>query len=563
MLLPYFWNQLASSWKDISFKQNTGLQDKYHWEKFIKSGQLFDELKLSRQQMQVVQQQERCLLISGSPGGGKSITLLGRMFKVMAQEEHSVRILYTAFTPTLKEDALKRCQQSPIYRDLQSRHALSFHTFHYTATRILKNAGIMDIEPIDTRTAKLGKSDELQKRRVETFLENYIKTNEYKMLPREQQLYKTHFGGFLYEEFLWMKANGLIIEDLYIESERTGRDHNPRVTREQKKTIFSLFIAYQRYHRQKYSESYDQEDYALLLLNEIDRIPDELKYDYVFVDEFQDLQPMQLKCLYKLAKRGITLSGDTQQQIYRRSPVSFKELGITVDSRRRLKINYRSTKQIMKLALSLAFTDADKEREENQIFVREGPKPEIRYYSNKNTLISYLLREIRRLRSLNPDSTFAIIHRYDDNNWAIINCPIKASLAKEFEIIGVESYGNKFHYKSGRKPIFFTDPYSVKGLEFDHVFVLHFDKSHYPREDKIANLDNRAGDDQFSKSYNEDLDNILNSERKVLYVAISRARYSVVLLYTGENDLKISPFVRDFKLKDYDNFGFTKTKYSR
>lgn len=560
----YFWNQLAEAWNDKHYRRNEQLQDEYYWNQFIKNGTLLDGIQLDREQLAVVQMQERHLLISGSAGSGKSITLLGRMLRVMAVPRSS-RILYISFNPTLMQDANKRSFQSPIYRELKDKHTIYFNTYHFMVSNILKESRLMELEPLEMSMHRQDTINDLAQSRCKLFAEDYVNTPEYLRLPRDRKLYNTHFDGFLLEEFLWMKATGYITEELYLNCERSGRGINPRLTKEQRYTVFQMFIAYHRYREEKYGEHYDPEDYALLLLRHMEQLPDHLKYDHVFVDEVQDLQPMQLKSLVLLTKKSLTLSGDLKQRIYKRTPFSFKELGMEVEGRRtrRLKINYRSTKQIMKLARSIPFLDTENDREDDLNFVREGPKPEIRYYQTPDTLNRYLVKEIKAIRMMKEDATIAIIHRYDGDFWKTQTCRTRLALSREFDLIGVESYGRRFNYSQRRKPVFFTDAFAVKGLEFDYVFMLHFDSSHYPQKSKIDDLLVRSGNDMYSSNFIQDEDAIYNEERKILYVALSRAKEKVVLLYTGETEKKISQFVRLFHGPDYEAHGFSKSRYSK
>jgi len=563
-MLPDFWNQLANTWITKDAKENEKPQNHHSWNEFIKNGMLMDGIQLSKEQLAVVQTQEKHFLINGSAGSGKSITLLGKIFKVMTEPDPS-RILYVSFNPTLIQDAKKRCLQSPIFRKFKNVHKIHFQTYHFMVSNLLKKSGVIKVEQLDTSTHSLNKLDDLAQRRCKNFTDKFTETPEYERLSRDRKLYNTHFDGFMLEEFLWMKANGYITEELYLSCERAGRGINPRLTREQRHTIFRMFTAYHQYREETYGEHYDPEDYALLLLKHMDKLPNSLKYDHIFVDEVQDLQPMQLKSLALLMKNSLTLSGDLKQRIYKRTPFSFKDLGIDVEGKRtyKLKINFRSTKQIMKLARSIPFLDMENDREDDLDFVREGPKPEIRYYQHGDTLSRYLIKEINELRQLKKDCSIAIIHRYDGDLWKTQNCRIRLALQRQFGVIGVESYGKRFDYLQERKPIFFTDAFAIKGLEFDYVFILHFDSSHYPHKSKIDDLIQRSENDRWSNNFMDDEDNIVNEEKKILYVALSRAKEKVVLLYTGDTEKKISPFIRLFHGPDYTAHRFTKSQYSK
>src|SRR5699024_12352961 len=224
-----------------------------------------------------------------------------------------------------------------------------------------------------------------------------------------EKLYKTHSPKFLREEFFWMKANGIYTWDKYSVKERKGRGHSPNVARKQRSTIFHLFKRYQKLMDTNFkTPQLDMEDYALHLLNELNINSNaSFKYDHILVDEFQDLQPMQIKSLVELAKKTITLVGDEKQRIYKSSPVSYKELNLKVNrrTRRNLTKNFRSTKQIMNLASAIQFDDVENVREDDQDFFREGPRPKIRYYARNRVLVNALIREIKLKQKNNPEKT--------------------------------------------------------------------------------------------------------------------------------------------------------------
>ena len=484
----------------------------------------------------------------------------------MEQETTPKRILYGSFNITLIEDAKKRYRQSRKYDELKDKHTLHMNTFHYMAAKLLQEIGLANAQVIKTNLNEIKKHEDMITRRTMVLMENFMESTEHKMLPQEQRLYQTHKGTFLMDEILWMKANGYITEEQYCSRklERTGRGNNPRLTHEQRKTIFHLYKEYHKMRDQYFHGVYDLEDYALLLLKHMEEIPDTLKYDYIFIDEVQDLQPMQLKALVKLTKKSIVLSGDSKQRIYKRSPYSYRELGLEIEGRknRKLRTNYRSTKQIMSLASQLEFLDVENDREDDQKFVREGVKPEIRYYKESHTINRYLIKEIKEIRNRDPKASIAIIHRHDGNLNGFTQCEVRAALMREFSLITTEQYGKHFDYERSRKPIFYTDAFSVKGLEFDYVFILHFDREHYPNKQRIDEL-NKRSNDKNSKGYLIDEDMIRNDEKKILYVVLTRARNKAVLLFTGPREFAISPFVRDFYSKDYEAIGFSKTKFSK
>lgn len=533
------------------------------WQNFFETQGILPDITLSKEQIAVVQQEESQMLISGSAGSGKSLTLLFKLIKVMEQEEEGKRILYCSFNATLIEDAQKRRDRSKRYNELKGKHTVHFNTFHYMAARLLQGIGLYGTEAIKTKMDDINQLEERMKYRMLVLLSQFKGSPEEKNLPKTQHLFDTHDGSFLLDEFMWMKANGYIDLQSYLACERTGRSGNPRLTKEQRKTIFRLYEDYHRRRKDLYNDELDLEDFALLLLKHLEEIPESLKYDYILVDEMQDLQPMQLKALALLTKKSLVLCGDAKQRIYKRSPHSFKNLGIEIEGRknRKLKTNFRSTKQIMEMASQIEFLDTENDREDDQDFVREGPKPMIRGYLNDHTLNRYLIAEIKSIRNKNPHASIAAIHRHDHDRNAVKNCAVKKALDGEFDVVSVKDYGRRYDLDQKKKPVFYTDAFSIKGLEFDHVFVLHFDRFHYPQQKRMEELKKRTKGDTFSQSYLDDCDAILNDEKKILYVAMTRAKEQLYLLFSRPNPVQVSPFIREFSTSAYIALGLKKSKY--
>lgn len=534
------------------------------WQNYFDAHGLIPNITLSPEQISVVQQDEDHMLINGSAGSGKSLTLLFKLLKVMDQENEPKRILYCSYNQTLIEDARKRIQQSEKFHQLQGKHTLHLKTFHNAATDILKEIGFANAQHMKMNLNSLRRSEDLINRRTIALLDTFMNSKEYKDLPSEQKLYKTHEGKFLMDEILWMKANGFITNQAYSECERSGRGANPRLTKEQRKTIFFLFEKYKEMLKVKFQNHLDLEDYALTLLKYVEDIPDGLKYDYIFVDEVQDLQAMQLKSLVALVERSIVVSGDPKQRIYKRSPFSYKELGLNIEGRknRNLKVNYRSTKQIMQFASSIKFNDEENDRYDDQHFVREGEKPTIHYFNSLEKQNKHILKSIQTIRRDEPSASIVIIHRHDYNENATRQCVVYNMLRREFDIIQTTDYAKRFDFNKTRKPIFYTDAFSVKGLEFDYVFIIHFDRDHYPNKKRIEELNVRCGGKTNTDTYERDYDEIFNDEKKLLYVSITRAKKQVQLLYAMPNSLHISQMIRDFKTEHYKPEGFNSSKYS-
>jgi DNA helicase II / ATP-dependent DNA helicase PcrA len=534
------------------------------WQNFFDAQGLLPNITLSPEQISIVQQEENQMLINGSAGSGKSLTLVYKLLKVMDQENTPKRILYCSFNSTLIDDARKRITQSAKFHEIKGKHVFHMNTFHNVAVELLQSIGFKNTAFLRVNLENIRRNEDFIIRRTIALMANYMDTEEYERLPIEQKLYKTHAGTFLMEEILWMKANGFITPELYYNCERSGRGNTPRLTKEQRKTVFTLYEQYHEMLKTHFYDYLDLEDYALLLLKHLDEIPESLKYDYIFVDEVQDLQSMQLKALVSINKKSIVVSGDPKQRIYKRSPFSYRDLGLNIEGKRNknLKTNYRSTKQIMSLASGIKFLDEENDRVDNLRFVREGEKPNIHYFSQQKRLYNHLVKAITQIQQSEPGASIAVIHRNETNNRDKSRCPVYLELNRNFDVITTSKYAKRFDFDSKRKPVFYTDAFSVKGLEFDYVFLIHFDRYHFPSKKRIEDLNNRSGGNKAGDTYMADFDEILNDEKKILYVAITRAKKMVELLYTGATFKSISQFVRDFEKGAYKAIGFNSSIYS-
>ncbi|WP_240512010.1 UvrD-helicase domain-containing protein [Paludifilum halophilum] len=421
---------------------------------------LLPNMDLSTEQRAVIQQEEDQLLINGSAGSGKSVTLIYKLLKVMERERKRCRILYVTFNQTFLDDTCKRMGESDKFLELKEHHDLHLYPFHQTAVALLKEMGLRGIRPFHMSLQAIQRHQDKIKSRIRVVWEEFVASETYRRLPENEKLYKTHTIAFLYDEFMWIKANGYGEREWYLEVERTGRSQTPRLTKAQRKTVFTLFERYSEMMQSRYQQDgYDMEDYAPpLLLGYMDQIPDSLCYDYVFVDEAQDLQPMQIAVLARLRKKSIVLTGDPKQRIYRSTPHSYTSLGLNVQGRRNrtLRRNYRSTKQIMALANAIQFDDTENDREDNQHYINEGPKPEIRYFPKGKALVTWLVGEIQRIHREDPNSTVAVPCPSNIRSSATFHWRLPVNTIKSLIILSLAS------------PSSLPTVASIKGLEFDY-----------------------------------------------------------------------------------------------
>lgn len=538
------------------------------WQNF-KDYTYLEGIDLSQEQINIIEQDEDQLLIEGYAGTGKSLTLLYKFINVLVREENK-RVLYVTYNNTLIEDTKKRLNTCSEYLENKDRHVVHIKTFHEMAASTLKEIKVIDKGIGKLSIDKINKINGDALRRIASIHARYTepKFDEYQSLNKEERLYSTHNMKFVTEEISWLKAMGFITLDKYILTERTGRSKRIRLTRNQRKTIFKIYEDYQKeLNSNKYGLCLDLEDYALKILEKEYEFGEDLKYDYVFVDEMQDLDPMQILALCKLTKKSIVLSGDANQRIYKKCPIKYEELGLQVKQkgkRKTLRKNYRSTAEIVRLANSLNFYDNEDKLSEKH-FVKEGDRPVIHRTKDSSVAVKYIADKIKKIHDENPKKTIAIINREEIKKQVYGKSAFRTLLEQNLiyhTFTDVNSYYKKFDINKERQ-VFYTNPYDVKGLEFDVVFIIDFNKRYYPNFDELKQMSN-TNDSKEKELLDEDILEFINTEKKLLYVAMSRAKEQLFLIANNcETETNISEFIFDFDYKDYVASGFTKSNVEK
>ncbi len=243
-------------------------------------------------------------------------------------------------------------------------------------------------------------------------------------------------------------------------------------------------------------------------------------FDFIIADESQDLGVPALRFLAALAgprEEALFFTGDLGQRIFQQ-PFSWRALGIDIRGRSRvLRLNYRTSRQIRRRAdrlLPAAVSDVDGQRESRlgvqSIF--DGPEPEIHSFPDMSAECAAVADWLsHRLREGFPAAEMALF--------------VRSSTETGRAQAVIRTIGG-----SARDLAILTMP-AAKGLEFRAVVVMACDEAVLPPAARIETAADEA-----------DLDEILDSERHLLYVACTRARDH--LLITGVEP--VSELLADF-----------------
>ena len=248
----------------------------------------------------------------------------------------------------------------------------------------------------------------------------------------------------------------------------------------------------------------------------------EQPFDFVVVDEAQDMGISELRLLAVMGKRrpdSLFFTGDLGQRIFQQ-PFSWKALGVDIRGRSQtLTINYRTSHQIRQQAdrlLPKTLTDVDGNVEDRQstVSVFNGLAPAIELYADLEQETEAVSEWIanRLTAGLQPDEIGIFVRDTPQLERAIAAIKQSGATPVELDDRVIPAQGC----------IAVSTMHLAKGLEFRAVVVMACDDEILPLQERIESISDES-----------DLEEVYNTERHLLYVASTRARD--YLLITGVN----------------------------
>ena len=258
---------------------------------------------------------------------------------------------------------------------------------------------------------------------------------------------------------------------------------------------------------------------AILQATEICRTSNPVEYDYIIVDEFQDISVDRYNFL-KVLREGnppakLYCVGDDWQSIYRFSGSDmalfnqFPEyFGATEINK--IETTYRFGEPLV--SLSSNFIQRNKAQIQKSIHSFSSEmRTELEFYTYDRRDYCNTIGQL--VASIPSDKSIFLLGRYsfDDYYLSFMYQSIKE--------------GNRFYYVIGGRKIEFLTVHKSKGLEADYVILLQCNKDTYGfpsqvSDDPVLNYV-LTKSDQFP--YGE--------ERRLFYVAITRAKVKTLVLY--------------------------------
>ena len=311
--------------------------------------------------------------------------------------------------------------------------------------------------------------------------------------------------------------NRITAFDGYARVRRPGR--GIALDRTSRKAVWSVVEAYRLSASIRGSVDFGE---AAAVASEVLTSQLEVMCDHVLVDEGQDLAPAHWQLLRALAGEGpddIFIAEDSHQRIYGHKVV-LGRYGIRVVGRsQRLRLNYRTTAQNLRYAVSILegtdFVDLEEQAEDASDYrsARTGPAP----------------RTVQAKSSQDAEEKASDVVKTwlgEGVQAETIGVLVRTEQAGQQVVRALEEQGTTARFVSEKnvpagKPVVMT-MHRAKGMEFSRVLIFGADAASMPAPWAVSGLTDVDREDAHRR------------EKSLLYVASSRARDELVVVWAGE-----------------------------
>lgn len=357
------------------------------------------------------------------------------------------------------------------------------------------------------------------------------------LVKRNRQLEKTVFT-LLLSFITLMKANEKTIDGL-LEESKTAEGRLASFNEQRNRFILTEIIKpfYEAYEEQL-AKNYEIDfTDAIIQATKICREGLWKKYDYILVDEFQDISIDRYKLLQALRtdkpKTKLYCVGDDWQSIFR---FAGSDMALFYEFEK-----FFGFTELCKIETTYRFHQPLIDESSN--FVMKNPEQKKKSIKTpngdmKHTYLNFVkcesednsMKEMveRIVASLPPDEDILLMGRY---NYDAMSIGFTGKIGNN---------DNRIKIKIAGRELFFLSVHSAKGLEADNVILVNCNQGAYGfpsliEDDPILDFVLSRGE---SYPFAE--------ERRLFYVAMTRAKKCMYVLY---NNQKPSPFISEFRLK--------------
>ena len=519
---------------------------------------------LDEQQVSCIENDTMNTLVVAGAGTGKTTTIIGKIKWILKNwflkrqltqklSEPPPKVLVVSFTHASKEELERRILSEILQDDLVFKiyHPGDFveaETFHSLALRMVKGLNLEDFK--------------LEASGFEGFLKNLMASTAVTdapdlVLTEEKAERFSHLYSLLQNYHVSVSSLQRLVREKF---------HYFWQQDELQKLQASLL------ELEKYTCEYQESlmsngsvDFAGLLELAKISLYTNFSYDYVIIDEYQDISPLEcllIKRLREIHCFKLFCVGDDWQTIYQ---FAGSEISLILNFEKcwgetqifKIERTYRFPEKLAELSGSFIMQNSaqlvkqirgNKLDEPDQIVEINGPSER----TDLNALYYFLL-------NLPEHAKIFLIGRYNFDIRKISHC----------EYLTVEAYEDKFLITMRERPDIqfdFLSAHKSKGLQADYVFIINCRDATlgFPsrvEEDKLAGLVRELAIHKLSQDKNQkkrsrffsdfllkrrlnDSDFAFSEERRLFYVAMTRARKKVLFLTVKDKE---SPFILELR----------------
>ena len=424
--------------------------------------------------------------VTGSAGTGKTVVAMHRARYLARQGK---KVLLTSYVKTLCENIERNLD---LLCTTEEKALITVSTVHKQALRLATSKG-QKLQPVE-----------------KSYIRSLIETAHFPSCPLDPVMLLTEWETVIQDQ-------GITRWEQYKKANRAGRGFPLSAKgREQIWPIFERMI--------KTLEAEGKAEWSSICRQAREFVVSDVvesPFDAVVVDELQDLQPQEIQLLAALAGKGrntLMLVGDGGQRIYG-GRFSLKGLGVNVQGRSHiLRINYRTTEQIRRFADKLIGDSGDDldgglEKRKGTVSLLKGPQPILHAAKTPAQQWKYVAGEIKRMKKDGLDLAEMAIFSRTNADLQTIQAALTRNKVKSQIIVREGASGDGVRLGTLHR---------AKGLEFKAVFVVNVSDEQVPQRSLLQNVQ-----DQQLRS------DLLERERQLLYVGLTRARDEAILTWVG------------------------------